>query len=128
MHFLANPSDEPLLIEPGVHLCNFHSREEWDTKVANIDPTREDIRAEKLARRSANTSKLEQRKHQESRSKSASAMWYASVTGSPGGSPCNESQIGSRGTVYPGGNNGEGRHGLIIPLSKDLITTFHKGA
>ena len=30
--------------------------------------------------------------------------------------------------VIPEGANGEDRHGLIIPLSKDLITTFHKGA
>ena len=124
---VANPSDEPLLIEPGLHLCNFHSREEWDTKVANIDPTREDIRAEKLAKLSANLSKLEQRKQQEARSKSASARWYESVTVSPGSSPCNESQIGSHDTVYPGGDNGEDRHELIIPLSKDPITTFQRG-
>ena len=39
---VANPSDKPLILRHGSHVCDFHSREEWDTKEALIDPTTED--------------------------------------------------------------------------------------
>ena len=38
---VANPSNTPLVLRHGSHLCYFHSRDEWETQEANIDPVQD---------------------------------------------------------------------------------------
>ena len=52
---VANPSDKPLLLRHGTHVCDFHSREEWDTKEAFIDPTTEDISSREVTSSALNS-------------------------------------------------------------------------
>jgi hypothetical protein len=35
---VANPGNEPLVLRHNYHICDFHSREEWETQDAFIDP------------------------------------------------------------------------------------------
>jgi hypothetical protein len=38
---VANPSSTPLVLRHGSHLCYFHSRDEWETQEADIDPVQD---------------------------------------------------------------------------------------
>jgi hypothetical protein len=41
---VANPGNDPLVLRNNSHICDFHSREEWETQDAFIDPTEQEIK------------------------------------------------------------------------------------
>ena len=109
------------MIKPGVHICNFHSREEWETKAVYIDPTLESIKAEKLAKRTANLVAQKQRHQEYSGFMAASIAGYEKVNKSPGSSLGQESHT-EPNDIHPG-SSGESTGGLITPLFNDPYAT-----
>ena len=41
---VANPGNDPLVLRNNSHICDFHSREEWETQDAFIDPTDQEFK------------------------------------------------------------------------------------